>query len=108
MQEKGIPFGVLCILFFESSLEKMHLTSNAHEIPKNTVWNVAKIVLTNASSGATLSSAFCSSKSYPTVEMPTAGALKHTADEPIPDKEEKKSKAEAYYIIKPTSMKIDS
>jgi hypothetical protein len=63
-----------------------------------------KIVLINASSGTTLSSPFCSSKSYPTVEMPIAGALKHTADEPIPDTEispkkkqkRKISKAEAY------------
>jgi hypothetical protein len=46
---------------------------------------VEKIVLINANSGTTLLCAFCSNKSYPTVGMPTAGALKHTADEPIPD-----------------------
>jgi hypothetical protein len=57
-----------------------------------------KIVLINASSGTTLSSPFCSSKSYPTVEMPIAGALKHTADEPIPDTEisPKKNRREKY------------
>jgi hypothetical protein len=66
-----------------------------------------KIVLINASSGTTLSSPFCSSKSYPTVEMPIAGALKHTADEPIPDTEispkkkteEKNIKGRSIYII---------
>lgn len=44
-----------------------------------------KIVLINANLGTTLLCAFCSSKSYPTVGMPTAGALKHTDDEPTPD-----------------------
>jgi hypothetical protein len=63
----------------------LHRNSNAPEISKNTERNVTKIVLIDASSGTTLSSPFCSSKSYPTVEMPTAGALKHTADEPSPD-----------------------
>jgi hypothetical protein len=58
----------------------MPMKSRRTLIPK-----VEKIVLIHANSGTTLLCAFCNSKSYPTVGMPTAGALKHTADEPIPD-----------------------